>query len=75
MATSFSGGRSRSTQREPSTMGKQLVNFITCGYNLYIQFYEPMDFIMYIKSHEPMDFIGYIQSHEPMDFILYILSH
>jgi len=24
----FSGGRSR---REPSTMGKQLVNFITCG--------------------------------------------
>jgi hypothetical protein len=28
MATSFSGGRSR---REPLTMGKQLVNFITCG--------------------------------------------
>jgi hypothetical protein len=28
MATSFSGGRSR---REPPTMGKQLVNFITCG--------------------------------------------
>jgi hypothetical protein len=25
MATSFNGGRSRSTQREPSTMGKQLV--------------------------------------------------
>jgi hypothetical protein len=31
MATRFSGGRSRSTWREPSTMGKQLVNFITCG--------------------------------------------
>jgi len=30
-ATSFSGGRSRSPQREPPTMGKQLVNFITCG--------------------------------------------
>ena len=30
-ATYFSGGRSRSTQREPPTMGKQLVNFITCG--------------------------------------------
>jgi len=29
MATSFSG-RSRSTRREPPTMGKQLVNFITC---------------------------------------------
>jgi hypothetical protein len=31
MATSFSGGRSRSTRREPPTMGKQLVIFITCG--------------------------------------------
>jgi hypothetical protein len=32
MATSFSGGRSRNTRREPPTMGKQLVSFITCGY-------------------------------------------
>jgi len=31
MATSFSGGGSRSTRREPPTMDKQLVNFITCG--------------------------------------------
>jgi hypothetical protein len=31
MATSFSAGRSRSTRREPPTMGKQLVNFITGG--------------------------------------------
>ena len=31
MATSFSGGRSCSTLREPPTMVKQLVNFITCG--------------------------------------------
>ena len=29
---SFSGGRSRSTLREPPTMGKQLVNIITCGF-------------------------------------------
>jgi len=28
MATSFSGGRSRSTRREPPTTSKQLVNFI-----------------------------------------------
>jgi hypothetical protein len=28
MTTRFSGGGSR---REPPTMGKQLVNFITCG--------------------------------------------
>ena len=31
MATSFSGGRSLSTRREPPTMDKQLVYFITCG--------------------------------------------
>jgi len=31
MATSFNGGRSRSTRREPPTISKQLVNFITCG--------------------------------------------
>jgi len=30
-ATSFYGGRSQSTRREPPTMDKQLVNFITCG--------------------------------------------
>ena len=30
MATSFSGGRSRSTRKEPPTMGKQLVSFTTC---------------------------------------------
>ena len=30
MATRFSGGGSRSTRREPPTMGKQLVSFITC---------------------------------------------
>jgi hypothetical protein len=31
VATSRSGGRSRSTQRKPPTMGKQLVSLITCG--------------------------------------------
>ena len=31
MVTSFSGGGSRSIQREPVTLCKQLVNFITCG--------------------------------------------
>ena len=35
MATSFSGGRNRSTRREPSTRDKQLANFITCGFTLY----------------------------------------
>jgi hypothetical protein len=31
MATSFSGGRSRSIRIEPPTMDKKLVNFITCS--------------------------------------------
>ena len=39
MATSFSGGRSRSTRREPPTMGKQLVNLITCGYESSAPFF------------------------------------
>ena len=38
MVTSFSGGRSRSTRREPPTMGKQLVNFITYDYELSAPF-------------------------------------
>jgi hypothetical protein len=39
MATSFSGGRSRSTLREPPTMGKQLVNSITCCCELSAPFF------------------------------------
>jgi len=35
MATSFSGGRSRSTRREPPTMGKQLVN-VFVEYTLFV---------------------------------------
>jgi len=34
MVTSFSGGRSQNTRREPPIMGKQLVNFITCSCGL-----------------------------------------
>jgi hypothetical protein len=44
MTTSFSGGRNQSTRREPLTMGKQLVNFITCGYESnapFLQFTKP----------------------------------
>jgi hypothetical protein len=36
----FSGGRSWSTRREPPTMGKQLVNFITCGCESNAPFFE-----------------------------------
>ena len=47
MATSFSGGRSRSTRREPPTMGKQLVNFITSGCEssaLFFVIYKPTSY-------------------------------
>jgi hypothetical protein len=48
MALSFSGGRSLSTRREPPTMGKQLVNFITCGCELSAPF-----FVIYKAGGEP----------------------
>ena len=40
MVTSFSGVGSRSTQRKPPTMRKQLVNFITCGCESNAPFYN-----------------------------------
>jgi len=46
MATSFSGGGSR---REPLTMGKQLVNFITCGCESSAPF-----FVIYKAGREPL---------------------
>jgi hypothetical protein len=39
MVTSFSGGGSRSTRKKPPTMGKQLVNFITCGCESSVPFF------------------------------------
>ena len=45
MATSFSGGRNR---REPPTMGKQLVSFITCGCESSAPF-----FVIYKGGWEP----------------------
>jgi hypothetical protein len=48
MATSFSGGRSRSTRRKPPIMGKELVNFITCGCESSAPF-----FVIYKAGREP----------------------
>jgi hypothetical protein len=45
MATSFSGGRSR---REPPTMGKQLINLITCSCESSAPF-----FVIYKTRREP----------------------
>ena len=53
MATSFSGGRSRSTRREPPTMDKQLVSFITCGCELNtptFAIYKAGSFLFYVLS-------------------------
>jgi hypothetical protein len=48
MATSFSGGRSRS---KPSTMGKQLVNFITSVCESRAPF-----FVIYKAGREPTSY-------------------
>jgi len=48
MATSFSGGGSRSTRREPPTLIKQLVNLITCSCESSAPF-----FVIYKAGHEP----------------------
>jgi hypothetical protein len=51
MATSFSGGGSRSTWREPPILGKQLVNFIT------FESSAPF-FVIYKAGREPVLVIG-----------------
>jgi hypothetical protein len=51
MVTSFSGGRSWNTRREPPTMGKQPVNFITCGCESSAPF-----FVFYKAVREPMPY-------------------
>ena len=54
MVISFNGGRSRSTRREPPTMGKQLINFITCGCGSISPF-----FVIYKARREPMPYWWY----------------
>ena len=45
------GGRSKSTQREPPTMSKELVNFITCGCESNAPF-----FVNYKAGREPTQY-------------------
>ena len=52
MAISFSGAGSWITRREPLTMGKQLVNFITCGCESSAPF-----FVIYKTGREPMPYL------------------
>jgi hypothetical protein len=57
MTTSFSGGGSR---REPPTMGKQLVNFITCGCELSAPFFvitKPDYFVTATHHRHMSDYI------------------
>jgi len=51
MATSFSGGESRSTRREPPTLGKQLVNFITCGCESSAPFFVNQKRVSWARTH------------------------
>jgi hypothetical protein len=55
MATSFSGGRSWSTRREPPTMGKQLVNLwlrVKCTLLCNLQNWARTQAILVIGLHE-----------------------
>jgi hypothetical protein len=65
MATSFSGGRNRSTRRDPPNMGKQLVSFITCGCELSAPF-------LYLQSRARIGFHGqYLSFHTVMYYGVY----
>ena len=59
MATSFSGGGNR---REPLTMGKQLVNFITYSCESSAPF-----IIIYTAGHEPMHAVLVMGLYELLD--------
>jgi hypothetical protein len=80
MVTSFSGGRSRSTRREPPTMGKQLVSIITSDCELSAPFYvickvgrEPtvvyLDLILFDGYCSVALFIGYINKEKYYLFV------
>jgi hypothetical protein len=55
MAISFSGGGSRSTRREPPTLGKQLVNCITCGCESSEHF-----FVIYKAGRKPTPYCSWL---------------
>ena len=80
MVTSFNGGRSRSTRREPPTMGKQLVSIITSDCELSAPFYviykvgrEPtvvyLDLILFDGYCSVTLFIGYINKEKYYLFV------
>jgi hypothetical protein len=54
MATSFSGGESRNTRREPLTMSKQLVNFITCGCESKVDPAARLYIYRYVRRDSPV---------------------
>ena len=61
MAISFSGGESRSTRREPPTLGKQLVNFYhlrlraKCALFCYLQSWARTHAVLVIGLYELLD--------------------
>jgi hypothetical protein len=61
MVTSFSGGGSRSTWREPPTMGKQLVNIITCDCESSAPFLAHLAFAKSMKSYASRTMNGYLK--------------
>ena len=72
MATSLSGGRSRSTRGEPSTMGKQLVNFITCAVS---RIHPLCNLQSRVRTHAVLMIGLYELLGNPITFVPNSLSH
>jgi len=70
MATSFNGGRSQSTQREPPTMDKLLVNFSHCGCESSAPF-----FVIYKTKSKHKDWLAQNQDNvsEWSDMSAYVI--
>jgi hypothetical protein len=60
MATSFSGGGSRSTRKKTPTMGKQLVSVITCGCEVqtFVGINVLANLTIWVLSHAPIPLQG-----------------
>ena len=70
MATSFSGGGSQSTRREPPTMDKQLVNFITCACELSAPFFVKIYWLL-VETFVIVNFLMLIKTSRCNRYVLY----
>jgi hypothetical protein len=74
MATSFNGERSRSTRREPPTIGKQLVSFITCGCESSAPVYDEVRFVLdqldMLLHSDFFSFVLFVAPRQPRSIVV-----